>query len=214
MANPIRHTIDGDWIAKGGLSRNFVNVVTGETISRRQFDKRYGALKIGGFTSYEKKAAASSAEQRMARPARGRGTAQLRLGSNLRNLNPFKGHLQRGVTLPFDVVVTGNVQEFTIQTAQYSDEYESAVANLSRNRKVLALRIVMNGTRAGMNFSKTIIPNTDPESMPSFLELVELLQSQAYVGDNIITLTLWIRFKSSFVGELIRKRPLKTRRRK
>jgi len=63
------------WQPLGGLSRQYRNRITGEIISRRQYDRRFGNLARQGFTSYESKAKAakSTAPDRSAmRPARGR----------------------------------------------------------------------------------------------------------------------------------------------
>ena len=56
--------------------RRFENRVTGEVLSRRQYDKRYGALARGGFQSYEAKAKANYIREgpirQLLKPARGR----------------------------------------------------------------------------------------------------------------------------------------------
>ena len=63
--------VDGSvWQPKGGRDRRYENVATGETLSRRQFDKR--SERLGAFTSYEAKAKASLPFERERRPARGR----------------------------------------------------------------------------------------------------------------------------------------------
>jgi hypothetical protein len=41
------------WIKVSGSAQRYQNTETGETLSRRQFDKRYGSLSQDGFTSYE-----------------------------------------------------------------------------------------------------------------------------------------------------------------
>jgi len=66
---------DRVWQPLGGSSRRYRNRLTGEVISRRQYDKTVGNLGRQGFTSYEAKAKAakSNAPERAAmRPARGR----------------------------------------------------------------------------------------------------------------------------------------------
>lgn len=67
------------WQRLPGASRNYFDTDTGEIISRRQYDKLYGALKKAGLKSYEEKAQKnlqkSEAEQ-LARPARGRTSIQ------------------------------------------------------------------------------------------------------------------------------------------
>jgi len=63
------------WVPLGGSSRQYRNAITGDVISRRQYDKLYGALSRQGFTSYEAKAKAAKQQspiQAAMRPARGR----------------------------------------------------------------------------------------------------------------------------------------------
>jgi len=69
------NTSERVWLPLGGSSRQYRNRLTGEVISRRQYDRRFGNLSRQGFGSYEAKAKAakSSAPDRAAmRPARGR----------------------------------------------------------------------------------------------------------------------------------------------
>ena len=64
-----------DYIPLGGKSRNFKNIKTGEIISRRQYDKKFGSLAKTGFKTYEDKARAAKIideRKQLLRPARGR----------------------------------------------------------------------------------------------------------------------------------------------
>jgi len=64
-----------DWVPVGGSSRRYRNRRTGETISRRLYDKRFGNLRRQGFGSYEAKAKAAKQQapvRAAMRPARGR----------------------------------------------------------------------------------------------------------------------------------------------
>jgi hypothetical protein len=73
--------VQSDFKALGGSSRQFKNIKTGETISRRQYDKLRGI-------SYEKKAAFSKArnpEEFYLRPAKGR-TSQVKAQGEIRKL--------------------------------------------------------------------------------------------------------------------------------
>lgn len=70
-----------DWKPEGGKSRNFVNKKTGEVISRRQYDKHYGAIRA--FGSYEEKAKHFKDIQggaQLLKPARGRKSKIKALG--------------------------------------------------------------------------------------------------------------------------------------
>jgi len=60
------------WQPLGGTSRRFQNEKTGETISRRQYDERFGKLKKQGFSTYEAKAKANKKPEQILKPARGR----------------------------------------------------------------------------------------------------------------------------------------------
>jgi len=76
------------WVPLGGSSRQYRNTITGEVISRRQYDKLYGTLGRQGFTSYEAKAKAAKQRapvQAAMRPARGRRALYL-----VRTLDEFK----------------------------------------------------------------------------------------------------------------------------
>jgi len=78
------------WQPLGGSSRRYRNRITGEIISRRQYDRRFGNLARQGFTSYEAKAkAARSADSVRAamRPARGRKSKSVRV---VRTLEEFE----------------------------------------------------------------------------------------------------------------------------
>ena len=99
-------TAQGTWKPLGGKSRKFRNLSTGEEISRRQFDRRYGSLSKGGFTSYEKKAKATPAEIRKARPARGRRSTIPRapkVPPNLSRVLSLKRKSGRDIKIPFDL---------------------------------------------------------------------------------------------------------------
>jgi len=72
-----------DWVRIPG--RRFKNLKTGEELSRRQFDKQFGALAQAGLTSYETKAEKNrqiEGIQQLAKPARGR--------KKLKEANPEK----------------------------------------------------------------------------------------------------------------------------
>jgi len=76
------------WVPVGGSSRRYINRRTGQTISRRQYDRRYGTLRRQGFTSYEAKAKAAKTnapEQAATRPARGRRAVHV-----VRSVEEFK----------------------------------------------------------------------------------------------------------------------------
>jgi len=76
------------WEPLGGSSRRYRNTLTGEIISRRQYDKRFGNLARQGYASYEAKAKAAKSStpvQAARRPARGRRAIYV-----VRTLDEFK----------------------------------------------------------------------------------------------------------------------------
>jgi len=76
------------WEPLGGSSRRYRNTLTGEIISRRQYDKRFGNLARQGYASYEAKAKAAKSStpvQAARRPARGRRAIHV-----VRTLDEFK----------------------------------------------------------------------------------------------------------------------------
>jgi hypothetical protein len=76
------------WVPLGGTSRRYQNRRTGEIISRRQYDKRYGLLRRQGFRSYEAKAKAFKQRDpvpALLRPAPGRRAVPV-----VRTLDDFK----------------------------------------------------------------------------------------------------------------------------
>jgi len=83
-----------DFQPLGGSSRNFRNKLTGEEISRRQYDRYKGNLAKKGATSYEAARKRSTDEERLARPARGRGSMNAN-ERTARTAGPTEGHGSR-----------------------------------------------------------------------------------------------------------------------
>ena len=63
------------WVRLSGAARNYQNTETGEVLSRRQYDQRFGRLAKAGIKSNEEQASKNreqNLEAQLARPARGR----------------------------------------------------------------------------------------------------------------------------------------------
>lgn len=133
------------WKYLGGSKREYVNLETGELLPRRQYDKRFGSLAKGGFTSYEQKAKANRKLNSLlaqARPARGRPSTvketKIRLeaekklthAKGLRPLTKNK-HLRksRQITIPF------------INETQFRADYEATVSGINKNPKIFGSTI-------------------------------------------------------------------------
>lgn len=219
---PLRASSDGLWQAQGGKSRNFINVQTGETISRRQFDKRYGALAKGGFTSYERKAAASAPEVRLSRPAINRPVGSKR--GLLSRMNPLTEKQSRDYVIPLNVYYTGNDIEFQNDIEYFREQYNTAIDEILSNKatingkretKVLSISFVIIGEneRTGRRFNNTVQTAITPESAPSFDKFVSEILVYAYDGDDIQGLSLALRFRKPLIKTSDRKKKMKEIRR-
>lgn len=112
-----------DWKYLGGSSRQYRNEKTGEVISRRQYDKRFGSLKKRGVTSYEKGAKLSAPEVVASRPAKGRGKANISL-SGVSRAGPLAS--KRG----------GTYSGRTFYDGDQPETYDELLAALKKNGKI------------------------------------------------------------------------------
>lgn len=212
--SPSRQTSDGAWTAQGGLSRNFVNDLTGEKISRRQFDKRYGNLAKQGFTSYEAKAKATPEPLRKSRPAINRGSSR-----GLRGLNPLTERQSRDVATSFIAFYSGDGGSFRMDTDRYKPEYDAAIDDINANRKIIAMSLIVKiVNKDGREVNKTIQRLIAPDDAPSFGNFINDLEENLYSGDETQQLIYHVRFKKELIPTSKRKqdirkiRSLKTKR--
>lgn len=191
------------WRPLGGLSRRYENVLTGEVIARRQFDRRYGSLAKGGFRSYEQKAKASPIELRRARPAFNRPSITNRKDVGvIARLRPLTEKSSRQITLPFNQIT-----------------YQNAIKQASKNGKILALSVSISFQGDdGLPRTPTIINLTAVHSMPSwpkFLEKIGEISFEKSAADfsvsDITSMTFNIRFKHETIPQSKRKRDKKKR---
>lgn len=126
------------WKRLPGKSRRYYNTLNpDETISRRQYDERYGTLKAQGFKTYEEKAKKYQPDIRELRPARGRASNIPRTSKikNYRIIGPLSdGKLYR----TFEVSVQRSTQEtyFILR---------SIIGQLWRNHKVFGIAAGLRG---------------------------------------------------------------------
>lgn len=109
MARTITLADGSQWKPSGGSARNYVNLDTGQVLSRRQFDKR--SERLGQYSSYEAKAKATPAEVRAARPARGRA------------LHPGITDSQRAAAQRYVKSVLGAGYSRAVRKARYEEMY-------------------------------------------------------------------------------------------
>ena len=216
MAN---ETVLGDgsiWRPLGGNSRRYVNAHTGETLSRRQFDKLSGRL--ASFPSYEAKAKASPAELRQSRPARGRRkTIATKRRMDLSRLNPLVGHRSRAIPVSFLVFRSANDLQFVEDAEGYESFYNDAVETVLKNRKVIAVQIILELlNQDDQLIYKTIVLPYPPAELPTFADTTNRAFLAAYTGDQCTNLIFRLRFADRFVKQPKRstKKELKTQRRR
>ena len=210
--------IDGSiWEAQGGTSRNFRNPLTGEVLSRRQFDKRFGILGKQGFTSYEAKAKASPPELRASRPAINRPTR--RASSGFRTLNPLTEKQSRDIPMYFSASFVGEDEDqrevgFLDDASNYEDSYVNAVSEITKNKKIFAVSLKAD-IRTANSQQKiiTFVRLTSPNSLPDFEEMVDQLMQQLYDGDKVVNLIFHIRFKADAIPKSKRKQKMKATKR-
>ena len=202
-------TSGGIWSPQGGTSRNFINRDTGEIISRRQFDKRYGALAKGGFKSYETKAAASPEAARRARPAFNR-PSQVSSNRKLSSLNPLTEKQSRDYAVGLSGIYNGNVAEFHADIESFRREYTEILDNLRKNKKIIAIAVTVSGSNAtGSHFTKTVFRLVVPKFAPDFNRFRADLLEQLYEGDVFTSISFHIRFYEKYIPRSKRKQEIK-----
>ena len=207
--------INGAWRALGGTSRKFRNLETGEEISRRQYDKRFGVLKAQGFTSYEQKAKATPAEIRNQRPAIGRPAKQRKTADQqIRGLRPLTEKSSRTVSMSFDVYLSPE-GEIEAEAEPYRENYEDVVRAINGNSRISYVMLVIS---FGNGTVRTIETLTRPHSMLDFDDFNARLQAfyeekMAYLlGDEGIEtneIIFHLAFKSEFIKPSQRKKDIK-----
>lgn len=208
------------WKSLGGSTRQFVNTETGERLSRRQYDKQFGALAKAGQRSYESKAKANrlaNPELAKARPARGRpsqlathkakekGSEYYRLFSRLR---PIKGkhgrnslyYKARNVFVPLS---------FSLDTADY--ENLTVLIDIDRgikaNSRIFGVSIDLVYTLKGVLKAVNIFPAYMPADIPDAIEIIETVSQWINDHENskhlkVLGVSYHIIFKSSLVNKL------------
>ena len=193
----------------GGTSRNFINRDTGQIIPRRQFDKRYGALAKGGFTSYESKTDASPEDIRRARPAFNR-PSQLTSNRKLSSLNPLTEKQSRDYAVGVSGYYSGNVAEFNAEIESFRQEYTNILDNIKKNKKIIAIAVTVSGSNAtGSPFTKTVFRLVVPKFAPDFNRFRADLLEQLYEGDVFTSISFHIRFYEKYIPRSKRKQEVK-----
>jgi hypothetical protein len=117
------------WLPLGGTSRRFVNTKTGETISRRQYDVKYGALKKERLSSYEQKAKKNTAQERAKK-----------FETQAHNLKPLQDKKRgerfsyRHVSIPVEYM--GSVDEREINYDKLGVQYQAMISGFKSNPNI------------------------------------------------------------------------------
>jgi hypothetical protein len=200
--------------------RKYENTVTGDLISRRQYDKNYGKLKQENFASYEAKARAlaeirgvTAAQARL--PARGRSTASG--PSVFRNASPLTNKSSRNIAIPFHLYRGDDPEEFVLDAERFRAGFYTAVRGITSNPKIAAAGIraewrnPITGGHGWFTYLKTTRVDTDPDENsfePDYDEMIEYF----YEGSNSNTLGAEIaplEFHVVFHDEFIPKAKVK-----
>jgi len=184
----------------GGKDRRYLNTLTGETISRRQYDKLSG--KLGEFSSYEKKAKASkelNPELYAARPARGR-SSQLKssLTSKGRNLKTKAGKKFKDFIIPIYYL---NEEP---DLARAGSDYQDFIEGLKNNPRAFAVVTQLNFIKYGEVMTRNLLPAiTWPTLTQLGIALEEFKLSYDYTPeDKLVAFSLHVIFKSSYMSTL------------
>lgn len=202
------------WRPLGGGSRRYVNAHTGETLSRRQFDKLSGRL--AGFSSYEAKAKASPPETRQSRPARGRRkTTQPNRRIDLSRIDPLVGHRTRAIPIPYLISRYTNEYEFLTEAEPYEPFYYDAVSSVLKNKKVIAVQIILEilNENDALVYKTLVLPYPAAE-LPDFTDVTIRAFQATYPTDQCTNLIFRLRFADRYVKQpkRSRKKELKTKR--
>jgi hypothetical protein len=180
-----------------GKSRRYRNTENGQVISRRQYDRLYGSLAEGGFSSYEKKAKSTTAEIRAQRPARGRKTSYA-------TLKPTGGKAYRYVDAGSTV-----------------ESYDNVLSQLQRNKLIFSLALIavfVDLDDMTVAYSQYLMSSTLPPDMPSgrqALDMAENWPSHGPLGSKpaaFVHFIIHVRFFSDAVQEVPKSRNTDKRR--
>ena len=155
--------------AYGLTDRDYVDLVTGEVFSRRQFDETYGRL---AGTTIER--AAKKSPLRKLRPARGRKSKLWKLKEpTVKHASGIDfSRISRGK-------LRGYYRGYTIPATLYS--LSDALLNAKKNKRIFGLGIP-NLVLENGSFSQQILPMTYIDDIPSPLDLWDKILDA--MGDN------------------------------
>ena len=196
---------NADWIREPGAStRRYVNSTTGEIISRRQYDERYGRLAQQGIATNEAQAKASPTKLRESRPARGRPANRdwYNYGKNLKPIKSKRGGYREGRRFVFP---------FNNSHRWYYDkerkELDSFIRGLKDNKNIFSLWSQLDYSYDGDKRAVNMQPGTHKDSFPELWELLNWCTEWAADHENskgihMISITLGVKFRTQYLGRL------------
>ena len=222
-----RASSKGDWRSLGGSKRERVNVNTGQIISRRQYDQRFGILAAKGQGTYERKAKESKQRNptlAAARPARGRSsslevTKFEQMGKNLRvskhaNKKGVREYAKfKDIELPIHTLDGGP------DYARLVKDYDALAEGLKSNSRVFGMTVNLGydfkqGKDKWKSAAINLLPTRHRSSFASGWEVAEQIEHWLEVFGNSMEikpkfLDLHIIFASAHFDKFI---PPKTRK--
>lgn len=193
---------------KANKSRQYVNVKTGDIVSRRQFDKFHGALAKANLPSYEAKAKALAAERGKSAaqsgiPGRGRSTAS---GPNVfKTASPNVNKQSREIAIPFHLYRGDDMFEFIRDAERFRPGFVTAVKGVQQNEKIASCGIraewhnPLTGGHGWMTFLKT---HNRESFAPDYDEMIEFFYSGTNshtVGAEISPLIFHVVFRDEYI---------------
>lgn len=208
--------------------RQYLNLVTGDTVSRRQYDVHKGALAQIGVGSYEQKVkalaakrGASAAEAKL--PARGRSTAK---GPGaFKKASPLVNRQSREIEIPFHLWRGPDPATFILDAERFRPGFNAAVKGIRSNPKIAAAGIRAEwhnpgtGGHGWFTFLRTHKVDTDEAENsfePSYDEMIDFFYTGSNsntIGAEIHPLIFHVVFRDEFIPHA-KVKPLLTKRKR
>jgi len=193
-----RSASSADWKSLGGTSRNYVNTKSGEVLSRRQYDKKFGLLAKKKYSSYESKAKANRRKNptlAAARPAHNRkstleATKLLERGKQIKVKKVVSKATDQKVWSKFQNI---KVQIFYLAESQGPDysrlavNYEAVRKGLAENKRVfgVAINLVYSTKKIPNNVINLFETRTRASQIPADLLIERLAERHTNFNNSI-----------------------------
>ena len=209
MAKP---SFKGDWRSLGGSKREHVNVKTGQIISRRQYDQKFGSLAKAGYKTYESKAKTNLRKNPVlakAQPARGRKST-LESTRFQQKGSQFKVKGKRKFR---DIHIPIHYSDGEPDFSRLRQDYDAVVEGLQKNKRVFGASVNLGYRMGKVEAAANAQPTRTPNSMmPGFMltDLLETFFEDVYgmVVSRLLFLDLHVIFSSEHFNKIVPLKPI------